>query len=367
MSQTVFLRLLQADDKATALADAVASLREGHPPNASIHLVGSTSFGQVPGSPFAYWVSDRIRCLFKELQPFECEGRAAKQGLCTADDFRFLRSWWEVRSSETLGLRDNSECMSLDSVQRRCRQRTFEGKRWVPFSKGGAYSPYYADLDLVANWEDNGVEIQGFSNPQTGRVQSRPRSVSWYFLPGLTWTWRSQRGFNVRAYPAGSVFAHIGPVAFTKTCELTPLLGLCNSKVFCCLVSLQMAFGSYPVGVIHSTPVPDLSRAPAATLREYARSSLGLKCSLDTANETSHVFHLPALLQAPEGTLAERVASWRLRVGEVDKQLAENQREIDDIAFRLYGIEGVDRRAIEEGVATAAPSDEETEESEDDS
>src|SRR5208337_5038679 len=72
-------------------------------------------------------------------------------------------------------------------------------------------------------------------------------------------------------------------------------------------------------------------------------------------------------LQAPEGTLAERVASWRSRVGEVDKQLAENQREIDDIAFRLHGIEGVDRRAIEEGVATAAPSDEETEESEDDS
>ena len=47
------------------------------------------------------------------------------------------------------------------------------------------------------------------------------------------------------------------------------------------------------------------------------------------------VFHLPALLQSPEGTLAERVASWRSRVGEVDKQLAENQREIDDIAFQL--------------------------------
>ena len=54
-------------------------------------------------------------------------------------------------------------------------------------------------------------------------------------------------------------------------------------------------------------------------------------------------------------------------VGEATSQLAENQREIDDIAFRLYGIEGVDRRAIEEGVATPTPSDEGTEESEDDS
>ena len=82
---------------------------------------------------------------------------------------------------------------------------------------------------------------------------------------------------------------------------------------------------------------------------------------------TSHVFCLPRFAASHRKTLAERVASWRSRVGEVDKQLAENQREIDDIAFRLYGIEGVDRRAIEEGVATPTPSDEETEESEDDS
>ena len=195
--QTLFFRLLARDDKEATLRSAIATANRGELA-AHVFHVDPSSFRQVPGSPFAYWVSERIRCLFKELQPFECEGRAAKQGLCTADDFRFLRSWWEVRSSETLGLRDNSGCMSLDSVQRRCRQRTFEGKQWVPFSKGGAYSPYYADLNLVANWEDNGVEIQGFSNPQTGRVQSRPRSVSWYFLPGLTWTWRSQRGFNVR-------------------------------------------------------------------------------------------------------------------------------------------------------------------------
>ena len=55
--------------------------------------------------------------------------------------------------------------------------------------------------------------------------------------------------------------------------------------------------------------------------------------------------------------------AWRAR----STSNSPNQREIDDIAFRLYGIEGVDRRAIEEGVAAPTPSDEETEESEDDS
>jgi len=119
--------------------------------------------------------------------------------------------------------------------------------------------------------------------------------------------------------------------------------------------------------VIQRTCLFDTKAAKTIKLDQVALSSLNLKRSLDTVSETSYVFHLPALLQAPEGTLAERVASWRSRVGAVDKQLAENQREIDDIAFRLFGIEGMDRRAIEEGVATPTPSDEETEESGDDS
>ena len=49
MSQTVFLRLLQAEDKAAKLVDAVACLREGQPPNSVVHVVDPDSFRQVRG------------------------------------------------------------------------------------------------------------------------------------------------------------------------------------------------------------------------------------------------------------------------------------------------------------------------------
>ncbi|MGA7496045.1 MAG: hypothetical protein WBX00_04880 [Isosphaeraceae bacterium] len=61
------------------------------------------------------------------------------------------------------------------------------------------------------------------------------------------------------------------------------------------------------------------------------------------------MYHLPALLQVPGKTLASRITSWQVRVADSDRQLTENQREIDDIAFRLYGIDGEDRRAMEDG------------------
>ena len=123
----------------------------------------------------------------------------------------------------------------------------------------------------------------------------------------------------------------------------------------------------YEVGYVRSVPIPLIAATDKSRLEQCAKTSYELSRSLLTTSNTSHVFCLPALLQITGGTLTTRITAWQALVADADRQLAEHQREIDDIAFRLYGIEGVDRRAIEEGVATPMPSDEGTEESEDDS
>lgn len=84
---TTFIRLLEAEDKAAALARAVEGERAGAP-SAGVFKVSPESFAQVPGSPFAYWVSERIRRLFKVLPPYEKEGRTVRIGMKTGDDFR---------------------------------------------------------------------------------------------------------------------------------------------------------------------------------------------------------------------------------------------------------------------------------------
>jgi hypothetical protein len=68
---TVFLRLLAHDDKPAALAEAVDRLRDGEP-SPDVHVVDPQSFRQVPGSPFAYWVSDRIRITRKPSHLSRC-------------------------------------------------------------------------------------------------------------------------------------------------------------------------------------------------------------------------------------------------------------------------------------------------------
>ena len=107
-----------------------------------------------------------------------------------------------------------------------------------------------------------------------------------------------------------------------------------------------------------------------------------LASAIATANRgelAAHVFHVDpsSFRQVPGSPFAYAASTGRdaRRAGRVlavahgrGRQATRRESaEIDDIAFRLYGIEGVDRRAIEEGVATPTPSDEEMEESEDDS
>ncbi|MEI6179827.1 MAG: hypothetical protein WCP31_03665 [Chloroflexales bacterium] len=117
-----------------------------------------------------------------------------------------------------------------------------------------------------------------------------------------------------------------------------------NSLAFASLVRIQLArvelAQSFEVGIIQITPVPDLNNPDGERLGELALACVHLKRNLDTANEISHVFHLPALLQVSGETLAARAAAWAEKVADSEAQLAANQREIDEIAFRLYGIEG---------------------------
>ena len=136
---TLFFRLLSHEDKAAALsASGRRRAARATPSDPVAHAVDPASFRQVPGSPFAYWVSERIRRLFTELAPFEGEGRTVQAGLATADDFRFVRAWWEVPPERILdGANGPDWREDLPAFQAWCRQRTFAGKRWVPFAKGG--------------------------------------------------------------------------------------------------------------------------------------------------------------------------------------------------------------------------------------
>jgi hypothetical protein len=332
------LRLVGEEDKGRAIYEA---LHDSYNPRRFV--VSPEDFREVSNTPFSYWVSNSIRKLFAELPPFESNGRTVRQGLATADDFRFVRLWWEVAVNDLCP----PAAHVSDPHGPYCVLGTYQ---WFPLAKGGRYSPFFDDLHLVVNWKLDGADMKAFSG-------SVVRNQDFYFRKGLTWPRRTTSGMSVRLLPAGSVFADKGPSAFTELPEL--YLGLLQSVVFAELVSIQLgaadaAARSYEVGLIQRTPVPQISNEQGQNLVQHALSAVDIQRAHETAKETSHVFHLPACLQVDGTTVVQRMAEWKVRIEQVEKQLVAHQRKINDIAFRLYNIGDADRRTIEVSDAIGA-------------
>lgn len=323
--KTVFLRVLEADDKATSLLGII------HDPERAIGTqrfeIDPERFASVPRSPFAYWVGEGLRVCFEALPALQSERRVAAIGASTKDDGRFLRTYWEV----SVGALGN-----------------------VLLAKGGVFSPFYSDVHLLIRWLADGAEAKTFVSDYRAAHGWSPHwkaelhNPHLYFRPGLTWPRRTSSELSMRVLPAGCIFADKGPAVFVEddnADDLLALLSITNSRVFGMLASLQLAAAdaaarSYEVGLIQTTPIPKLTDSDRETLARLARRTWSLRRTLNTVNETSHAFLLPSSLRNRLGTFD---------VAMIEAELAALQREIDDSAYRLYGLSNEERSQIESG------------------
>jgi hypothetical protein len=323
---TIFLRALEAGDKAAALRLAVEQTRRSAivPP---VYEVDPATFRALPGAPFAYWASSRVRDLFRSLPRFEGTHGTVKQGLATTDDNRFVRAWWEPDASKM-------------------------GTRWFPFAKGGSYSSYYADLHLCVDWRNDGAQSWAIYEARRDVVGGIIKNPDYYFRPGLTWPLRTHR-FCPQALPAGSIISVRGSGIF---CDDPPkFLGLFSGLMVDAMMKMLAGRDAHPqfdMGDVSAIPIPSLPNEIATRLSERAMRAWAIKQDLASIQETSHAFVLPAVLR-------KRVSSFN--EGGLLEELADIQAEIDDVVFGLYGFAGTDRDEIrawsEKGKSTASTAE----------
>jgi hypothetical protein len=332
----VCVKALATDDKERVLGGALSGLEDRN-----LFVCDPGSFMALPGRTFGYWVSEKVRQLFMSMPLFrDNDDRLACITNPAGDDTRYFRCFWEP-PEKLLG----------------------RAKRWASLAKGGEFSRYYADQHLVVSWDDEIGSYTGFLGTPH-RPLIRPASCAHFFRPGFTYSRRSQKGFSVRALPAGTIFHDKGPGIFAPNDELLPLLAVFNSSVFSSLLALQMAFGSYEVGVIQRTPMPSSFGEFSVPLGSRALRLWRERRNREEALATSHAFICSALLFPNDPTLSERAAAWAARERTSDESAVAIQAEIDDLAFRLYGLDDADRAALTATLATV-DTDSGTEEQED--
>lgn len=288
--------------------------------------VSRRDFDAIEGSPLAFNRVGLVAHIFREQPPLDPTWAIARQGKASGDDPRWVRYRWEVVS-------DNG---------------------WVPFAKGGEFSRFYADIDLVLDWKlEHREQLRASGNALP--------SEEHYFKAGLTWP-LAAAVFNVRILPQGCVFGHKGPAIFPEGERNTGyLLGVLNSDVALCfgktLTSRENMGGRWEVGVVKRFPIPRPEKSRGESIAQIAGEVHQAKMAWDKGNEISSQFDCPWVCRSTGrsytfAVLLEGLADDEARC---EGQIKALVAELNDEVYRLYGIPDATRKTIEATLGERPP------------
>jgi hypothetical protein len=330
-SSSMFVRALDADDKAERLLSAVR--RDGILPTASSHvfLQESCFFESLPAKRIAYWITRPFADAFVELSPLEGNYGYARQGLASADNFRFVRLAWEVSPIKQFGY----------------GRRADSNAKWFSFAKGGEYTPFFQDLHLVINYEGEGQELTAFPG-------SVIRNPSFYLKPALTYSERTASGFSPRALPAGCLFDSKGPiVAPASEVNASALLAFLMSRPAASFLEFLVAAGDsavsgtaarqYTQSIVGSIPVPSFKETDIENLEGNAQKAWAAQAERDSFEETGRLFTFCPTASAPAGDALVSIKEMLLNHAEVlddlDLRILQATWETERIVRQAYGFD----------------------------
>ncbi|MCL6447598.1 MAG: BREX-1 system adenine-specific DNA-methyltransferase PglX [Armatimonadetes bacterium] len=308
------------DTKRRRFEQALANLRVGKP-DPVVYRYRQGDFDAIPGSPWVYWITPELRRLFITLPKLDKIAQP-RQGLATADNFRFLRYWWEAGASGIAFACRNSE------------EAKQSGKRWFPYMKGGGFRRWYGNQEYIVNWSSDGAEIKKFGI-ENGRIVSRPQNTDFYFRRGVTWTDLTSGRFSARLSPGGFVFDVSGSSVFPDNIPL--VVGVMNSQFAQYALKLINPTVHVQVGDLARLPIPNSSSPLLTELVDTAISLARKDCQED---ETTYDFTAPPAWEAGMADVTLR-----------HRTLAQVELRIDEEVYLLYGISDKEREAIEAELA----------------
>jgi 16S rRNA G966 N2-methylase RsmD len=252
-----YLRLVEGNSE----TEKIRAIKEviQNPDCGWLFRASAADFKKIPGSPIAYWVSEKIVKAFENGKPLG-EIADVRLGLITSDDERFLRRWYEV----------SLQRIKFDATTR--EEVKNSSIKWFPLNKGGDFKKWYGNQEYLVNWENDGNEIRNFMG-NNGRLRSRPQNMEYFFKESIGWSLISSVIPAFRFFPSGFIFNAVGPSMFIgeKTMQ-QKILGFCNTKIATAILKFLNPTVSFPVGSIALLPlILDVESPVVSRLIEIAK------------------------------------------------------------------------------------------------
>lgn len=158
------------------------------------------NFSKIPGSPVAYWVSEKFISSFEKGISVDAISDFTGSQHKTADNDTYLRFLWEISSIDILS------------------------KRWIFYIKGGEFRKWYGNIELVVDWSNSATTFYK-TNTTSNMIKER-----YWYQEGITYTSLSSSANGFRYLPPIGVFDIKGP-SIVKVQHLYYCLAFFNSSL----------------------------------------------------------------------------------------------------------------------------------------
>ncbi|HZK28499.1 MAG TPA: BREX-1 system adenine-specific DNA-methyltransferase PglX, partial [Thermoclostridium sp.] len=298
------------------------------------YVAQQSNFAKIPGSPIAYWASEKIINCFSKHKTIN-DYANPRQGLATGNNNQYLRIWSEVSIKD----------IKLDAANH--DQFFLSGKKYVPYNKGGTFRKWYADIVYIIRFDKGSYDVL-----QT--VGNHLPSKKFYFKESITWSKVTSGGLSMRYIPRGSVFDVAGCSIFADN-NMSYILAFVNSKVMQYLMNILSQTLNYEVGNVKSIPFIFANTNTEKQIEKIIRETLKLsKTDLDSS-ETSWDFQKHPLVV---GTSIQKAFNkWKAECDDRFYQLKANEEKLNRIFIDIYDLQDELTPEVEDKDVTVSKAD----------
>nr|WP_278357167.1 BREX-1 system adenine-specific DNA-methyltransferase PglX [Acinetobacter lwoffii] len=284
-------------------------------------------FKKIPGSPIAYWMSDKVRKAFLDNPSLGSLMNAAV-GQNTGDNDRFLKIWSEV-SFEKIGIGFSNLSEVTDSDY-----------KWFPYNKGGPYRKWYGNIFYVLNWSNDGKEIKDFAVIRNnGKHWSRYIQNLHYMLKeGVSWSATSSADFGCRFTPLGFFFDVKGTSGFTKNIDVKILAAYLTTNVVSFFLKFLNPTIEFQTRDIKNLPFPESVLSDNRVLSIASQNIFISKSDWDSY-ETSWDFTQNPIIRTGQLNLEQAFNTWQQQNADAVTEMKRLEEENNKLFIEAYGLQ----------------------------
>ncbi|MEN3005941.1 Eco57I restriction-modification methylase domain-containing protein [Dehalobacterium formicoaceticum] len=295
--------------------------------------VQQKSFKAILGYPLIFNFTRNIHNSFVKFTPLE-KIVEIKQGMITGNNDKFLRNKWEV-PNDRLGI------------------------DFHPYAKGEGCEKWANNITMCINWSNDGYEIKKEAKEKYGSETRTIKNQMYFFREGITYSdVTSENRFSARYLPAGCIFDTTGSCIFPKTMNTSYMLGFINSKLVNYYLCKLNPSPHFQVCDMQRVPFVEPSRDHEQIVIEKTNRARSIKEYILGFSYISDFYHEVELAYGFSHGAKSIIEAYEIfinKYNELEDELYNLHLEIDEIIYKIYELDELDIKVIEEEFPNMPP------------